>query len=78
MATVAGQIAEAVTKAWNSAVGVKTVVRDLRLLHGHADDQPVVATVDLSKLDIKQDGESTVTATGDLNRLETDDESPSA
>ena len=62
MATVAGQIAEAVTKAWNSAVGVKTVARELRsVFHGHSDDQPFVATVDLDKLDLEQDGESAST-----------------
>jgi hypothetical protein len=76
-------------------VGVKTVARELRsVFHGHPDDQPTVATVDLSRLDLEQDVESAIaqdlrpvargyeqsamTATVDLTRLETDDESPSA
>jgi hypothetical protein len=51
VATVARQIAESFTKAWNSAVAVQTLARELRsVFHGHPDDQPFVATVDLDKL----------------------------
>ena len=43
-------------------MGVKTVARELRsVFHGHSDDQPFVATVDLDKLDLEQDGESAST-----------------
>jgi hypothetical protein len=31
------------------------------VLHGHPDEQPTVATVDLSKLDLEQDDESVCT-----------------
>jgi hypothetical protein len=59
VATVARQIAEAFTKAWNSAMGAQTLAHDLRpVLCGRPDDQPIVATVDLSRLDLEQDGES--------------------
>jgi hypothetical protein len=54
VATVARQIAEGFTRAWNSAAAVQTLVRHLRLLHGHADDQPTLATVDLSRVDLEQ------------------------
>jgi hypothetical protein len=60
VATLKRQIAEAFTKALNSNAAAQTVARDLRpVLHGHPDDQPLVATVDLSRLDLEQDGEST-------------------
>jgi hypothetical protein len=40
VATVPGQIAEAFTKAWNSAAAAQTLTRNLRpVLHGHPDEQ---------------------------------------
>jgi hypothetical protein len=58
VATVAGQVAEAFT----SAMAVAILARDVRqMLHGHPDEQPLVATVDLSRLDLEQDSESAST-----------------
>jgi hypothetical protein len=56
VATVAGQIAEVITKAWNSAAAVPTRARTLKpVLHEQSDEQPIKATVDLDKLDLDQD-----------------------
>jgi hypothetical protein len=56
VAAPAGQIAEAFTKARNSALAAQTLARDLRsVLHGQPDGEPIVATVDLSKLDLEQE-----------------------
>jgi hypothetical protein len=55
VATIAWQVAETITAA------VQTLARDLRLIRSQPVEQPSVVTVDLSKLDIEQDGESAST-----------------
>jgi hypothetical protein len=49
VATVAEQIAEGFTGAWNSAMAVQTLAVDLRQLHRRPDDQPIVATIDQTR-----------------------------
>jgi hypothetical protein len=57
--TVVAQMAEAIIKAWSSAVAAQTLARSSRpVLHGHTDEQPAVVTIDLDRLDLERDGRS--------------------